>query len=210
MMRSGQRALGSYPTSTTSAAVAIQNVTPRTATHTAASNGRSRSAGISWLTPKAIAGQRTASHQVNPSDPAYPSQRSASTDPGASSPDVQAHPTSRPTIAETTTVATMTAIATARTGAHGASKVPSGFEPLFSENADPERVVTEQPAPDVPELNPFLARVFERVKQSERERARWTCQRAWPAVFVKRRRARRKTGIPSTSAPTNAPHRASS
>ena len=50
--------------------------------------------------------------------------------------------------------------------------MPSGFEPLFSENADPERQLTEQPTRDVPELNPFLARVLERVKQNEQERAR--------------------------------------
>lgn len=51
-------------------------------------------------------------------------------------------------------------------------KAPSGLEPLFSENADPERQALEQQAPQVPELNPFLARVLERVKQNEAERAR--------------------------------------
>jgi hypothetical protein len=52
------------------------------------------------------------------------------------------------------------------------SKAPSRFELLFSENADPERQALEQTAPAVPELNPFLARVLERVKQNEAERAR--------------------------------------
>jgi hypothetical protein len=51
-------------------------------------------------------------------------------------------------------------------------KAPSGLEPLFSENADPERQALEHSAPAVPELNPFLARVLERVKQNEAERAR--------------------------------------
>jgi hypothetical protein len=52
------------------------------------------------------------------------------------------------------------------------TEAPSGLEPLFSENADPERQVLEHPAPEVPELNPFLARVLERVKQNEAARAR--------------------------------------
>ena len=51
-------------------------------------------------------------------------------------------------------------------------KAPSGLEPLFSEKADPERQALEQPALSASELNPFLARVLERVKQNEQERAR--------------------------------------
>ncbi|HET9438485.1 MAG TPA: hypothetical protein VFO64_09795 [Gaiellaceae bacterium] len=51
-------------------------------------------------------------------------------------------------------------------------KAPSGLEPLFSENADPDQQALEHPPPAVPELNPFLARVLERVKQNEAERAR--------------------------------------
>ena len=51
-------------------------------------------------------------------------------------------------------------------------KAPSGLEPLFSENADPERQALEHPAVSGSELNPFLARVLERVKQNEAERAR--------------------------------------
>jgi hypothetical protein len=50
------------------------------------------------------------------------------------------------------------------------SKAPSGLEPLFSEKADAERQLTEPSPADVPELNPFLARVLERVKQNERAR----------------------------------------
>jgi hypothetical protein len=53
-----------------------------------------------------------------------------------------------------------------------AFKVPSGFEPLFSENSDPERLGIEQPETEVPELNPFLAQVLERVKQNEAQRSR--------------------------------------
>ena len=53
-----------------------------------------------------------------------------------------------------------------------AEKAPSGLEPLFSENADPERQALEHTAPSGSELNPFLARVLERVKQHEAEKAR--------------------------------------
>lgn len=49
---------------------------------------------------------------------------------------------------------------------------PRGLEPLFSEDADSERQLTEPAPGDVPELNPFLERVLERVKQNEAERSR--------------------------------------
>ena len=47
----------------------------------------------------------------------------------------------------------------------------SGFEPLFPEDAGSEREAREPSSDDVPELNPFLARILERVKQNERERS---------------------------------------
>jgi hypothetical protein len=51
------------------------------------------------------------------------------------------------------------------------AKATSGFEPLVPENADGETQSPESPSADVPELNPFLARILERVTQNERERA---------------------------------------
>ena len=57
-------------------------------------------------------------------------------------------------------------------GVNRGLEAPSGLEPLFSENADPERQALEHPASSGSELNPFLARVLERVKQNEAERAR--------------------------------------
>jgi hypothetical protein len=56
--------------------------------------------------------------------------------------------------------------------AAGRKKAPSRFELLLREEEDNERGVLEQPATDVPELNPFLAGVLERVKRIERERTR--------------------------------------
>ena len=51
-------------------------------------------------------------------------------------------------------------------------KATSGFEPLLSEEAEGETQSPEPSRSDVPELNPFLARVLERVVQNERERSR--------------------------------------
>jgi hypothetical protein len=51
-------------------------------------------------------------------------------------------------------------------------KATSGFEPLLREKADGETQSPEPPSPDVPELNPFLARILERVVQHQRERSR--------------------------------------
>jgi hypothetical protein len=51
-----------------------------------------------------------------------------------------------------------------------ADKATSGFEPLLPEKADSETESLEPGSTDVPELNPFLARVLERVKANERER----------------------------------------
>ena len=45
-------------------------------------------------------------------------------------------------------------------------KAHTGFEPVSHAKGDGEVEVVERPA-----LNPFLARVLERVKQSERDRA---------------------------------------
>jgi hypothetical protein len=51
-------------------------------------------------------------------------------------------------------------------------KATSGFEPLLREKAERETQSPEPSSPDVPELNPFLRRILERVTQSERERSR--------------------------------------
>ena len=48
-------------------------------------------------------------------------------------------------------------------------KATSGFEPLFREKPDGADDSLELAPGDVPELNPFLARVLERLKQNERE-----------------------------------------
>ena len=48
----------------------------------------------------------------------------------------------------------------------------SGFEPLLPEKADGETQSPEPSSRDVPELNPFLARILERVTENERERSR--------------------------------------
>jgi hypothetical protein len=50
-------------------------------------------------------------------------------------------------------------------------KATSGFEPLLPDKPEGETQSPEPSAPDVPQLNPFLARVLERVLQNERERA---------------------------------------
>jgi hypothetical protein len=50
-------------------------------------------------------------------------------------------------------------------------KATSGFEPLLSEKAEGETQSPEPSSADVPELNPFLARILERVTQNERERS---------------------------------------
>ena len=62
---------------------------------------------------------------------------------------------------------------------HGASalseiakKATRGFEPLLPEKADGETQSPEPSSTDVPELNPFLARILERVTRNERERAK--------------------------------------
>jgi hypothetical protein len=53
-----------------------------------------------------------------------------------------------------------------------ADKATSGFEPLLREKADDEGQSPEPSLSDVPELNPFLVRILERVKASDPERAR--------------------------------------
>ena len=53
-----------------------------------------------------------------------------------------------------------------------AEKATSGFEPLLRENADGLGDPLEPSVRDVPELNPFLARVLERLRENERERSR--------------------------------------
>ena len=53
-----------------------------------------------------------------------------------------------------------------------AHKAPSGLEPLFPEK-QAGKPRSPEPAPaDDSELNPFLARILERVKQNEWERTR--------------------------------------
>jgi len=52
------------------------------------------------------------------------------------------------------------------------AKATSGFEPLLPEKPDGETQSPEPSSRDVPELNPFLARILERVTRSERERAK--------------------------------------
>ena len=51
-------------------------------------------------------------------------------------------------------------------------KATSGFEPLLPDNADGETKSPEPSSRDVPELNPFLAPILERVTGNERERSR--------------------------------------
>ena len=51
-------------------------------------------------------------------------------------------------------------------------KATSGFEPLLREKADGLGDSLEPSVGDVPELNPFLARVLERLRENERERSR--------------------------------------
>ena len=130
MTRLARRTACVYPTSTTSTAVAIQNATPRAPTHTATSNDRRRSAGISWLVPKTTAGQSMAAHHSRLSnDPAYPSQRSASRVPDASSPDEHAQPDSRAGIVDMPIATTTTAAPAQPTGADAAKRSTKAGEP---------------------------------------------------------------------------------
>jgi hypothetical protein len=53
-----------------------------------------------------------------------------------------------------------------------ADKATSGFEPLLPEKTGGQGDSLEPLPPDVPELNPLLARILERVKANEAERQR--------------------------------------